>query len=296
MPFRDIEKKDKNTGEVVEVIKEKFPTYYLSNENEDKAIWLRKRYLRWITWLSLNFSRNSGVDYEDLIEEAYIGLARAVRDFRLEAGPIDNKNPKFHTFAVHKIREALREAVYNADTPVHVPYRLREVHYYLTRIANILNDLHELEIGIEDSTVLQEEVDLLELGIPKEQAEQINYFKAIIANKAHHANTTYEKIVGRARQIPRRQFVDDFYTIEFDETAYEIDDERLDKVAAFDRIATVLDEREYGMLMDYELDGFTVEMLKDKYKISIGRVSQILTEARSKIQDSEVFIKTGKQS
>ena len=252
--------------------------------------------MRWITWLSLNFSRNSGVDYEDLVEEAYIGLARAVRDFRPEAGKITNKNPKFHTFAVHKIREALREAVYNADTPVHIPYRLREVHYYLTRIANIINDLPETESDTEDMAVLNEVVDLTELGIPIEQAEQINYLKAIISRKAYHADTTYEKIVERARKIPRRQFVDDFYAIEYDETAYEADDERLDKVNALNRISTVLDEREYNMLMDYELDGFTVEMLKDKYNVSIGRVSQILTKARGKIQENEGFIKTGNNS
>jgi len=295
MPFRDIEKRDE-TGEVVEVIKEQFPTFYLSNESEKHALEMRRRYKRWITWLAYNFSRNSGVDYEDLVEEAYIGLARAVRDFRPEAGDITNKNPKFHTFAVHKIREALREAVYTADTPVHVPYRLREVHYYLTRIANIVNDLPNLESDTEDRAVLKEHVDLIKLGIPQEQAEQINYFKAIIANKAYHADTTYEKMVERARQIPRRQFVDDFYSIEFDETAYEIDDERLDKVDALDRISRILDDREYGMLMDYELDGFTVEMLKEKYDVSIGRVSQILTKARGKIQESETFIKTGIQS
>lgn len=296
MPFRDIEKRDKETGEVVEVIKEQFPKYYLSNDSEEHAVSMRKRYEGYITWLAYKFSRNSGVDHSDLIDEAYLGLARAVRDFRPEAGKVTNKNPKFHNFAVQKIREALREGVYTGDTPIHIPYRLREVHYYLTRIANILNDLSGLDIGAEDSIVLEEAADLIKLGIPQEHAEQINYFKAIIANKAHHADTTYERIVERARKIPRRQFFDDFYTIEYEETAYEPNDERLDNLAALDRISTVLDEREYGMLMDYEFDGLTVEMLKDKYNISIGRVSQILTKARGKIQESEKFIKTGKQS
>jgi RNA polymerase sigma factor (sigma-70 family) len=295
MPFRDIEKRDKETGKVVEVIKEQFPKYYLSNESEEHALAMRRWYKGYITWLAGKYSKNSGVDHSDLVDEAYLGLARAVRDFRPEAGKITNKNPKFHNFAVQKIREALREGVYTGDTPVHIPYRLREVHYYLTRIANIINDLY-LDNGVEEDTVLQEDVDLANLGIPKEYVEQINYFKAIIANKAHHADTTYEKIVERARKIPRRQFVEDFHNLEYEETAYEVDDERLDKFAAFERMSKVLDDREYKMLMDYELDGFTVEMLKDKYNVSIGRVSQILTKARDKIQKSEGFIKTGKHS
>jgi len=47
------------------------------------------------------------------------------------------------------------------------------------------------------------------------------------------------------------------------------------------------------MLMDYELEGFTVEMLKDKYNVSIGRVSQILNRARKKVQKNEKYIMNG---
>jgi len=292
MPFRDKEIRDE-TGEVVEIVKEQFPKHYLSNESEEHALFMRKRYKRYITYLSYQFSRNSGVEHTDLIDEAYLGLARAVRDFRVGAGKITNRNPKFHRLAVVLIREALTDAVYALDSPVNVPFALRETHYYLTRIMNILNDVTELDNNVEDEVTTVYEIDLVKLGVPEVYAKKIRYFKDRIENRARNADTTYEKIVNRAKKIPRRMFVDSFYTTEFDEAMVEIDDERLDKVEAIGRISKVLDDREYEMLMDYELDGFTVEMLKDKYGISIGRVSQILNRARKKVRKNEDYIMTG---
>lgn len=292
MPFRDKEIKNK-AGEVVEVIKEQLPKYYLSNESEEHALAMRKWYKRYITWLANQFSRNSGVDRDDLIDEAYLGLARAVRDFRPEAGKVTNKNPKFHALARYKLREALTEAVYTMDSPINIPYKLREVHYYLTRIANIFGDLALMDSNVETQAVETYKVDLAELGIPEEYAKQIDYFKERIAVKAMNSDTTYEKMVKRAREIPRQLFVDDFYATEFEESSYEIDDEKLDRLDALDRVSRVLDDREYEMLMDYELEGFTVEMLKDKYNVSIGRVSQILNRARKKVQKNENYIMNG---
>ena len=289
MPFRDKEIRDE-TGEVVEIVKEKFPKHYLSNESEEHALFIRKRYWRYIKYLSNQFSRNSGVERDDLFDEAYLGLARAVRDFRPGSGEITNKNPRFHKLAVVLIREALTDAVYALDSPVSIPFALRETHYYLTRIANILNDVAD---GAEDEITAVYKVDLVKLGVPEMYAEQVNYYKDRIENRARNADTTYEKMVDRAKKIPRRMFVDSFYTSEFEEAMVEIDDERLDKVEAIGRISKVLDDREYEMLMDYELDGFTVEMLKDKYNVSIGRVSQILNRARKKVRKNEDYIMTG---
>jgi RNA polymerase sigma factor (sigma-70 family) len=254
---------------------------------------MRKRYKRYITYLSYQFSRNSGVEHTDLVDEAYLGLARAVRDFRTSAGKVTNRNPKFHRLAVVLIREALTDAVYALDSPVNVPFALRETHYYLTRIMNILNDVSELELDVEDEVTAVYEIDLVKLGVPEIYAEKIRYFKDRIENRARNADTTYEKMVDRAKKIPRRMFVDSFYTTEFNEATVEIDDERLDKVEAIGRISKVLDDREYEMLMDYEMDGFTVEMLKDKYDVSIGRVSQILNRARKKVRKNEDYIMTG---
>jgi RNA polymerase sigma factor (sigma-70 family) len=292
MPFRDKEIRDE-TGEVVEIVKEQFPKHYLSNESEEHALFMRKRYKRYITYLSYQFSRNSGVEHTDLVDEAYLGLARAVRDFRTSAGKVTNRNPKFHRLAVVLIREALTDAVYALDSPVNVPFALRETHYYLTRIMNILNDVSELELDVEDEVTAVYEIDLVKLGVPEIYAEKIRYFKDRIENRARNADTTYEKMVDRAKKIPRRMFVDSFYTTEFNEATVEIDDERLDKVEAIGRISKVLDDREYEMLMDYEMDGFTVEMLKDKYDVSIGRVSQILNRARKKVRKNEDYIMTG---
>jgi RNA polymerase sigma factor (sigma-70 family) len=293
MPFRDREIRDKDTGEIVEVIKEKLPKYYLSNDSEQHALNMRKWYKGYITNLVYKYSRRSGVYHKDLIDEAYLGLARAVRDFRANAGPVTNRNPRFHNFAVFKIREALREAVYVSDSPINIPFKLRETYYYITRIMGLLDAVPELYQDDVDKIIEEYAVDLSEYGISQGHAKQINYFKDRIAVKAANADSSYERLVKRAREIPRQLFVDSFHTTDFQEAFYEVDEERLDRANALERISKVLDQREYEMLIDYEIEGMTVEMLKDKYDVSIGRVSQIINKARQKVQDNREYIMEG---
>lgn len=269
-----------------------FKANFLGDTLED-AMFIRQRYKGYITGLAYSYSRNSGVNHKDLISEGFIGLARAVRDFRSGYGKITNTNPKFHQLAVLMIKEALKEAVYIGDSPIHIPTYLRETHYYLTRISNILGATPVGELEQQEIT-FKSDASLEKLGVPEICQAEIEDIKEKIANIAKNSKVTYETLVDRASKIPRQAFID-IYSTELPEAAVDPDEESIDRAASIGRISDVLSDREYDILMGH-LEGITIDVLKDRHQLSSGRVSQILNEAKEKLESSKEYIMTGVQN
>jgi RNA polymerase primary sigma factor len=85
---------------------------------------IARRYIR--------VGREYGLEYDDLVQEGWIGLIRAVDKFDPERGY------KFSTMATWWIRQAITRALQEHWSPVHIPVRLQEKYQKLLRLAQQL--------------------------------------------------------------------------------------------------------------------------------------------------------------
>jgi len=291
MPFHDKEIKDEITGEVKEVVKEKFLPFFLGDTKEEAAK-IERSYKDGLRHLARKFARKSGVDQKDLYQEGLIGLARAMRDFRTQYGKKARKNPRFHTFAVFMMRNALREAVYVYDSPISVPAYLRETGYYVSRLRDVLRNITVLSMYEQTLIVSDYKVDPIDFGVKEPYLGMIEDWRRKINNRARAASTDYEDIVEKAISLPR-QFFADIYTFEFREAVEELPDERLDAEDALERLSRVLSKQEYDVLVRHQVDEEKVIDLADEYGLTSGRISQMLNEAREKVKKNRKFIVEG---
>lgn len=108
---------------------EKFLPYFLGNTKEE-AERVNKAFSGTLGVISHNYAVATGLEKLDLFEEALVGLARAVRDFDPERG----KN--FKTYAIYRIKDALRTYVREFKSVVVVPAYLENARRYLSKIKS----------------------------------------------------------------------------------------------------------------------------------------------------------------
>jgi RNA polymerase sigma factor (sigma-70 family) len=118
MPIREREIKNPETGEI-DLVPEEFNECFLGDTMEEAHATLAE-YDYTIKLLANKVSRLSGADEEDLRQEGLLGLARAKRDFEKE------RSDTFRTFAIYKIKDAMREFVTKQAGNVKVPQYIKD--------------------------------------------------------------------------------------------------------------------------------------------------------------------------
>jgi hypothetical protein len=198
---------------------------------------------------------------------------------------------KFHNFAVALIRNALREAVYAYETPVPVPAYLKESNYYYTKMSQALDDICA-DYDVKMAIIENEDAWPADFGIESPHSLIVAKFKRKLKNRARSSEITYNELLTRAISIPRRKFTD-IHMPEFSEASETFDDERLDKAASLVRIQEVLDPESYDILTRFSIDGEKVDDLAAEYKVTSGRISQIIKAARDTLQQRQKYILDG---
>jgi len=266
---------------------EKFCKRFLA-DTEEEGIKLIKEYDSTLKLLANKASVMTGLDKEDLYQEGIIGLARANRDFD------ERRSDNFKTFAIYKIKDALREFVTTQSVAIKSPQYTQDA----LRLASILRE-QLVKAGEYRYTAL---VDMWEssskyLGINSLEVS-IRKSRRSLKNLANRSHTSVVQLLERSEMMPS-------YTVEITDVTGSIvdndlpEDAIINKINAVDligRIKEYISEEDYMLLWNRFVEGMTVRELAPMMGISAPHVSGRTQSLLEKLRKLEKALKVGKVS
>lgn len=284
MPIREFT--DEKTGEK---ISEKFLDHFLAKTDEE-ATRLYKEYEPVIRIIATRVSMITGLEIDDLISEGIIGLARANRDFE------ETRGAAFKTFAIYKIKDAIREYSNSQNTDINVPQYVRDAKILaisLKRLIsyhddNILN-LRSL-VDIWNMSEKYSKKDQTFIKIDKKLLEDIRSVKNRLGNLASRSCTSVAQLLERADLVPLKAMTVLANTKEIDSatgTLISDQDDALDILIKKDYIKVLkeyLSEEDYKILLEHYGEERTLRGLAEEYNMEASSVhikaSQILNRVQ----------------
>jgi RNA polymerase sigma factor (sigma-70 family) len=266
MPIRDEEIVHINEEEKAKGKKDmKLPDFFLGHTKEQANQVLRD-YKHDVDWWASRAATLTRLDKNDLIQEGYIGLARAVRDFE------ENRGAAFRTLAIYKIKDSIREYVATQGKNVIIPRYVQET----IKFATILRDLTSKAIGenISPFVPMTEVWEMakrvkVEGGLMKDIMDTI----AGLRNLAARSNTSALNLIERAELMPTKM-VDIEENMSVNEIHVEDDVvEKLNVASTVEHIRNILSPEDFELLYDRHIDGMTIEEVGQKIGITAESVS-----------------------
>lgn len=208
----------------------------------------------------------------DLIQEANIGLMKAIEEFDL------SKNVNFLTYAVEWMRRKINDYLSTTENAV-VPANAQKIYVYAKKAKNkFYQENHRQPTAEETQEILENEY-----GVHIAHAEDLADYISASINDSADDNEDYVSSTAR----------------EFDEkTSSNNINDMIDKEALSEQIRgylSILTEKERDMVMMSYGIGYSEpqsnDTIGDKYGLCAERVRQILKKSESKL--SKKFNKTG---
>lgn len=143
--------------------------------------------------------KRTRVEYEDLIQEALIGLILACRHFN----PERTENPDgFRYYAVMRIRGKMFEYSIKNSTPITVPAHVAKTVSYVHKMNRILDkDPFLLEFGnIPNEEIVAKREHPLECKLERNTKEELGDLKQKVENIANNSLMDYERLIGLAQE------------------------------------------------------------------------------------------------
>ena len=284
MPIREKVVKDEKGNVVIDpetnepkVEIEEFLPYFLGNSEEEAKETL-KEYEKTIKILADKINMVTGLDVDDLMSECKIGLARAKRDFEEERSDV------FKTFAIYKMKDALREYTAKQRLDVKVPQYVIDAEKLINDLAKIVEACHITKnAGFQDIWMMSEICD----GDEKIK-EDINKIRQSLINLADRSHTTVVQLLERAEMLPSSSIeITDCNVANLSNNELETDIlNEMNVTASINNLKKFLSEEEYNLLYNYFVNGKTERELAEELNIRAPsvhvRLHNILDKARAK--------------
>jgi len=135
------------------------------------------------------------VEYDDLIQEAFVGLVLACRDFNPE------RSTDFHTYAIYRIKGKMYEYCIGNENPIYVPTHVAKAASYVKQMQRLL----DREPGFTGGITIISEI----IAVTKHEAEgrlneaaqiALSELKRKLGNIAGNSKVTYERLAGMAME------------------------------------------------------------------------------------------------
>lgn len=207
-----------------------------------------------------------GLPYEDLIQEANLGLMRAVEKFEPARGF------KFSTYATYWIRQRVERALDNGATAIRLPVHMRGSVDRLYRATQALTG-----VGVEPT----DEALADELGWPVARVERVR-----LASRTAYCRSLDEPLTANERDFDEARalidLVPDETTADLDETVAQRERREL-----VDDLLALLPERLAAVLrLRFGFDGerHTLEQIGDRLGITRERTRQLEADALDRLR------------
>ena len=284
MPFRDKivvdytkdQETNRITGYTETEKKEQMPAHFLGDTSEE-ADHLYQQFEKLITSSASYYAEQIGLDRKDLIQEAWIGLARAKRDFEV------GRSKDFKIFAIYKIKEALREFISKQELNVGIPYYIKETSRLIKKLHSTMQKAGIIDQFCDYNTIWEKSAVC---EVNEEAVKSIVGLRDSIENIARGAQTSTMELLKRAEIYPVMVSDGDvLITQDLRHTTNE--DDLLNEVQykiEFDKIKEHLTEEEFGLLFKYFVYEMSVRELAPLYNISSSHVANRITEIVNRLR------------
>lgn len=263
---------------------EEFKKHFLA-DTEEEANDLLKKYDGTLKLLSNKASVMTGIDREDLYQEGIIGLARASREFNEE------RSDNFRTFAIYKIKDALREFNTTQSITIKSPQYTRDA----IRLAAVLRE-RLVKAGEYQYLALVDMWDSSSKYVGNSPLDiSIQKSRYSLKNLADRSHTSVKQLLERSEMAPL--YSSELTNVNYPSDKMSSETDVIDKINAMDmieRIKKYISEEDYELLWNRFVEGMTVREIAPKMGISAPHVSgktQVLLE---KLRKLEKALKAGK--
>lgn len=151
-------------------------------------------YRRLIQKMAHKYVRNR-VEYDDLVQEALVGLVLACRDFDPE------RSSDFHTYAIYRMKGKMYEYCIGNENPIYVPTHVAKAASYVKQMQRLLDrepdfsdrsDLITSIISVRQHKAEQE--------LNKAAQEALSELKRKLGNIANNSKMEYEDLAQLAME------------------------------------------------------------------------------------------------
>jgi len=290
MPIREKIVKDENGKVVIDpktndpkIEVERFLSYFLGDSEEEAKATL-KEYERTMKLLAERIHMVTGLDVDDLISECTIGLARAKRDFEEERSDV------FRTFAIYKMKDALREYATKQRLDVKVPQYVIDAEKLINDLGKMVEACHVVKnAGFQDIWMMSEICD--GDAIIKEDIAKIRQSLINLANRSH---TTVVQLLERAEMLPSSSIeISDCNIANLSNNGFEtdiLDEMNINEVIK--NLKNFLEKDEYDLLYNYYVKGKTERELAEELGIKAPSVHIRLHNIIDKVRANKKEILT----
>lgn len=151
-----------------------------------------KEYKRLISNMAYKYVRGRA-EYEDLIQEAFVGLVIAGDNFD------ESRSEDFRTYAITRMRGKMYEYGIRNDTLISIPTHVAKAVSYVRQISKLLDkELPDDKDGIKLELLKNRRCPTLEKKLSVGALEKLDSLKQRLENIARNSKISYETLAGLA--------------------------------------------------------------------------------------------------
>ena len=286
MPIHEKFKRDLETNKVIKdengdpvILVEgidygKFPANFIA-ETKEEANNLYKKYLKTMQFLANKYSMISGLDIEDLVQEGTIGLARASRDFK------ECRSNDFNTFAIYKIKDAMREFVTSQAVNTKVPQYIKDTARLIKRLRKIIGTIEAVETySPMDIWWISKKYEE-----NKEVTSNVARIRKSLFNLAERSCTTVEQLVERAEFMPLVDIeITDYNSVDLSENNEKAVIEYLINRRGISEIKELISKEDFDLIVSYFVEEKTVRELEKEVGLKGPTISVRINKIIEKLK------------
>ena len=244
-------------------------SFYQKNRDPDLKNIIVKKNLGLIRKFSVSYL-NSGIDLEDLQQEAVFGLMTAVDYFDL------NKGCKFSTYASNWIQQAMTRYIINHRNNVRIPVYIMEMNRKIMSLTKKYQEQYGMDPSIEYlSNELKVEPDKIEYAKEKIRTLETASLNALITSENSKRDTELGELLS------------DQFIPSVEDSVFQ----KIDAEALIECMSEILNPRERKVLfLRYGINGtrtHTLEEVGQELKLTRERIRQIEKGALKKLRNCQ---------
>lgn len=249
------------------------------------------KYYSLIKKMAHKYVRGHRVEYDDLIQEALIGLVLAYKDFD------PSRSEDFHTYAIYRMKGRMYAYCIKHENPIHVPTQIAKASSYIKQMQRLL----EGEPVVSDDSYLIQDIIVTrtheaEKALPRPTKDALEELKKKLENIAGHSKVPYSSLANSAVESISLMVSDDVLGTIPKET--DLVEEIVSNKQFADQLRESLGERRYTVLSMWSMGWHLREIAehlekmgytnRDGEQITRQAVKAILTETLKAISKMRV--------